>query len=66
MVKMITQSEHVYAGRALRAGDAFDCEPQHVHLMTVLGRARTAPQEVPVYETRDMVARTRRGKRLER
>lgn len=61
MVKMITQSDHVYAGRALRAGDEFDCEPQHVHVMETLGRARVAKGEVPnTYQTRDMSAAGKR------
>jgi hypothetical protein len=66
MVKMITISEHVYAGRQLKSGDEFDCESVHVHLMQTLGRARKA--EVPAqevtqkYRTRDMTAKRRQVK----
>lgn len=63
MVLMLSESSHVYAGRALRAGDEFECEPQHVHLMTVLGRARKVePKVEQVYRTRDMQARGKRKK----
>jgi hypothetical protein len=65
MVRMITTSAHVYAGKQLTAGDEFDCEKPHVHVMTVLGRARVkeAPVEVKnTYRTRDMTARRSRSK----
>lgn len=51
MVRMRSESSHVYAGRALRAGEEFDCEPQHVYLMTALGCARKVEQ---VYQTREL------------
>jgi len=70
MIRMISKNQHVYAGRILQPGDEFDVEPQHVHLMTVLGRAERkpdpVPQEEPTYGTRAMTARrTRRGKTLQ-
>lgn len=43
-VKMISQADHEYDNRKLKAGDLFDCEPGHVELMTRLGRAVEAPQ----------------------
>ena len=66
MVRMVTISEHVYAGHRLHAGDEFDCEKVHVDLMQKLGRARVkedAPEGGQEYRTRDMTAK-RRTRRL--
>lgn len=63
MVRMVTTSEHVYAGRALKAGDEFDCEKQHVILMTVrrCAHVKESTTEAPTYQTRAMTAgKTRR------
>jgi hypothetical protein len=58
MVRMISEARHVYAGRELKPGDEFDCEPLHVQLMTVLGRARKLEsKQRQVYRTRDMRAK---------
>lgn len=64
MVRMVATSEHVYAGRALGAGDEFDCESQHVELMKLLGRACIKEAAREVYQTRDLVAVGKRRKRL--
>ncbi len=47
-MKMITKIPHQYAGRELSEGDEFDCEDDHVVLLTVLGRAEViaAPGEM--------------------
>lgn len=63
MIEMITESEHVYAGKQLLPGDKFLCEPQHVILMTVRRCARKveeAPTRAQEYQTRDMVPSRRR------
>lgn len=38
-MKMITKKPHEYAGRDLAPGDEFECEDDHVPIMTMLGRA---------------------------
>lgn len=66
MVRMVSEASHVYAGRALKAGDEFDCEPQHVDLMKILKRARVQEDkkhEPQVYLTREMKAGSVRSKR---
>lgn len=60
MVRMITTAEHQYAGRRLRAGQRYDCEPQHVALMRRLGWARPVEKEKEeeelTYQTRHLEA----------
>lgn len=67
MVRMVTTSPHVYAGHSLAVNEEFDCEPQHVHLMQTLGRARPKADEAadrsPQYRTRDLTASGTRGRR---
>lgn len=60
MVRMITTSSLVYAGKSLAAGEEFDCEKTDVHVLTVTGRARVKEAE-STYLTRNMTAR--RGRR---
>jgi hypothetical protein len=55
MVRMVTTSEHVYAGHRLAVDEEFDCEEQHVDLMHKLGRAKLVEAR-PAYQTRDMTA----------
>lgn len=62
MVRMVSTSEHVYAGRRLYAGEEFDCEEQHVDLMAKLGRAKPV-QRSQGYETRVLTASTRSARR---
>ena len=38
MPMRISKDRHEYAGRWIEVGEEFDCEPQHVELMLVLGR----------------------------
>lgn len=59
MVRMVTTSGHVYAGRSLSEGDEFDCEPQHVNLMEILSRAKKK-EAAQSYVTREMTAETPR------
>lgn len=66
MIRMVSVAElpHVYAGKVLEKGAEFDVEPQHVRLMTVLGRA--VLKEEPnsqTYATRDMVPPTSRRRK---
>ena len=68
MVSMIVTKEHQYAGRRLRPGQRYECEPQHVALFTRLGWARPAEREEAEdrslsYETRHMEAESPRRKR---
>jgi hypothetical protein len=65
MVRMITISGHVYAGRQLKNGDEFDCEAVHVSVMQILGRARRKDEALAdeqKYRTRDMTTRRSRVK----
>ena len=55
MPKRITKVPHEYAGRQWKVGEAFECEPQHVALMLMLGRIEPEEGEIG-YEVRDMVA----------
>lgn len=63
MTRMIATSNHVYAGRAIRAGEEIDVETQHVNLWVLLGRAKLKEQPASdlTYGTRALTAR--RGKR---
>lgn len=75
-LRMVTIAPHAYAGHALRAGDEYDCEAQHVAHFEKLGWARRkdAPQNAELpgqagqnaqnYGTRDM--RAARGSRATR
>lgn len=48
-----------YAGRALKEGDAFECDENDVRLLTDLGWIRDAERSETGYETRAMRARGR-------
>lgn len=55
--KMRSKMPHEYAGKNLEAGDEFDCEQDHIQLLSALGRAEVIPQQVAnTYVTRDMLA----------
>jgi hypothetical protein len=57
MPKMISKVAHIYAGRALSAGDPFEADTQYVATLVALGRAELAPmQSAQQYQTRDMAA----------
>lgn len=63
MTRMIATSNHVYAGREIRAGEEIDVEAEHVNLWVLLGRAKLKEQPASdlTYGTRALTAR--RGKR---
>jgi hypothetical protein len=42
-MKMISKTPHEYAAVNLAEGDEFECEPDHVELLTRLGRAEVIP-----------------------
>lgn len=65
MIRMVSTSEHLYAGRRLYAGDEFDCEKQHVELMANLGRAKPVEKK-QTYETRALTANTRSRRRIKK
>jgi hypothetical protein len=70
MVKMLSLARHIYAGRVLFVGDAFEAEAKFVPTLVALGRARVVEDEQPTaalltaergkrrrtYETRDLSA----------
>lgn len=64
-VRMVALDRFIYAGKSLKADDEFDCEEDHVHVLTLIGHARVAskPKNGLSYGTRAMTAR--RGKALQ-
>lgn len=65
-VRMVSEAQHIYAGKRLEPGDEFDCEPKHVSFMKALGRARLIVNGTlrgQTYETRVMTAR--KGKSIQ-
>lgn len=67
MVRMTVVKEHQYRGKRLRAGEQYDCEPQHVAVFVRLGWARPAEREeeghAATYRTRHLEAEAPRRKR---
>ena len=37
MVRMVTKTAHEYAGKNLTPGDEYDCEEEHVIVVTTMG-----------------------------
>ena len=59
MKTMISKVGHVYDGRALAPGEAFEVHDEYVNALELLGRAELAHIESGAgqqYRTRDMVA----------
>lgn len=51
MIKMVSSTSHLYAGRRLKAGDAFEARGRgDARLLRALGRAVDAPAPAPVAE----------------
>lgn len=55
MPERVSKVEHEYAGRRLKVGERFDCEPQHVAMMLAIGRVEPEEGE-PGYVGRDLQA----------
>jgi hypothetical protein len=58
MKRLRALKDFEYATRALKAGDEFDCEPNHAHTLETVGHAEEVVQERPkrAYHRRDMKA----------
>lgn len=54
-VRMKADARFEYADVMRDVGDEFDAEPQHVHLLTVIGHASVVPA-AGTYRRRDLVA----------
>lgn len=55
LVRMRAEARFDYADVTREIGDEFDAEPQHVHLLTVIGHASLVPTG-GTYRRRDLVA----------
>lgn len=45
-MERISKVDHEYGGRQLKAGERFDCEPQHVWLLLAIGRITPEEGEI--------------------
>lgn len=56
---MIARMKFPYAGKVLAPGEAFEAEDEHVHVLSVFGRAQEAQEDKQKrkgYRRRDMTA----------
>lgn len=69
MVQMITKEPHNYRQVDLKPGDPFECDDEHIDLMTLSGRGELVKESKPViaqageYLTRVMAAVAPKQKR---